>query len=62
MLVSDKEPAVAKEEVKDKKEGCYESYSITANSGYVEELSLNDIIFIRNKLSEFINEKKGGKK
>lgn len=57
MNVSSKEPTISRETVKCSTDGYYEQYCITAHSGLIEELSFSDIIFIRDKLDEFIKEK-----
>ena len=55
--IKSKEPAVYKETVMCKGGECYEQYSINTLSGLIEELTLDDIIFIRDGLDEFIKEK-----
>lgn len=55
-----KSPTVSKERILDSEGGTYEYYCITAASGMIEELTLEDICFVRDGLDKFIKEKKGG--
>lgn len=63
MSIKSKNPIVVKEIVRDAIEGDYTSYFIHSDTRVIEELTLKDIIFIRDKLSEFIemDNEKGGK-
>lgn len=58
--IESKSPTVSKERVLDSENGTYEYYCITAASGMIEELTLEDICFVRDGLDKFIKEKKGG--
>ena len=56
-----KSPTVSKEWVIDSEGEMYECYCITADSGVIVELSLEDVHFIRNGLDKLI-EAEGGDK
>lgn len=62
MYVSSEGPWVSKEKVRCSTEGIYEHYCITANNGLIEELTLGDIIFIKNALDKLVKEKQVSKK
>lgn len=57
IVIESKNPTVSIERVIDSEDGEYEYYSITADTGVIEELTLNDIRFIRDGIDKLIKEK-----
>ncbi|KAA6327871.1 hypothetical protein EZS27_023175 [termite gut metagenome] len=56
-VITDKDPHVSKETTRSRT-GENESYSISTENVFIKNLSLKDIIFIRECLSLFIDEEK----
>ncbi len=55
-ILTDKNPCVSRDTSKDPVEGDHECYDIMTDHAAVEELTLNDIIYIHARLGEFIAE------